>query len=75
MIALGMAGLILSHNALSILFLPLAGVYALYLFIYESKDKRRFFITSVICITLGFYTISIFWIPAFVEGNIRFEIS
>ena len=68
-VALGVAGLILSHNALSIMFLPIAGVYALYLFVYESKDKRRFFITSVICITLGFILSAFFWIPAFVEGK------
>jgi len=69
MIMLGVAGLILSHNALSIMFLPIAGVYALYLFVYESKDKRRFFITSVICMTLGFILSAFFWIPAFVEGK------
>ena len=41
-VAVSTAGLILSHNALSVIFLPILGMYGLYLYFYETKQKNHF---------------------------------
>lgn len=55
--SLAMAGLILSHNAVSLMFLPIIALYTLYL-----KRDIRF-------ILLGFLLSAFFWFPAFFEGK------
>lgn len=63
-----LAGLILSHNAISLMFVPLIVIYALYLLSF-SEDKFRL-LPSVLCLLiLGFALSAFFWIPAFFEGK------
>lgn len=64
---LSTAGLILSHNAISLMFLPFIAVYILYL-LYINKNKLLFG-TSVIALIYGFMLSAFFWIPAFMEGK------
>ena len=67
-VTLGTALLILAHNALSIVFLPIAGLYGLYCFF---REKRRvlFMVSGVLAVLLGFMLSAFFWIPAFFEGK------
>ncbi len=68
-IALGMAGLILSHNAMALMMLPLIVLYAAYLCFFEAKNRRRFFLFTVYCLLTGLLLSAFFWIPAFFEGK------
>lgn len=63
------AGLILAHNAVSIMFFPIIAFYVLYLFVFESKRSLSF-IFSVFCyLALGFGLSAFFWVPAYLEGK------
>jgi len=66
--SLAFAGLILSHNAISLMFVPIVFVYALFLF-WTSKGRRRliYWYTGILLLGLGLS--SFFWIPAFFEGK------
>ncbi|MDP2649430.1 MAG: 6-pyruvoyl-tetrahydropterin synthase-related protein [bacterium] len=66
--SLSLAGLVLSHNAISIMFLPFIGLYLLYL-IYNSQNRNLFILNSVFLILLGFGMSSFFLIPAYFEGK------
>lgn len=68
-ISLGTAGLILSHNALSLMFLPIAGCYALYLYFSNTKKSMRFLAVSAAAVGLGLLLSTFFWMPAFFEGK------
>lgn len=61
------AGLVLSHNATSLLFTPFIIFYIVYLF-YEHRSKIKF-ILSFISLSLGFLYSFFFWFPAFIEGK------
>lgn len=63
-----LTGLILSHNAISLMFLPLIVLYIIYL-IYLSKDRKSFLFSSFLMIFMGFGVSAFFWIPAFFEGK------
>jgi len=63
-----LAGLILSHNAITLMFLPLIFMYVFYL-IPQSSNKKYFILSSFILILLGFGLSAFFWIPAFMEGK------
>lgn len=66
--SLSLAGLILSHNAISLMFLPIIILYGIYL-IWQSK-KRLFLISYFsFLILFGFSLSSFFWMPAFFEGK------
>lgn len=67
--AFGTAALILSHNALSLLFLSVLFVYALYLLRYEAKSARLFVISAASGVVFGFMLSAFFWVPAFFEGK------
>ncbi len=69
LIALSTAGLILSHNAISLMFLPVILAYVFYLFFYEPSRHRHFFLSAWYFIFLGFALAAFFWIPAFFEGK------
>src|SRR5260221_11806227 len=69
LLTIATAALILSHNALSIMFLAFGFVYATYIFFVVTKHKKRFFILSITGIVFGFMLSSFFWIPAFFEGK------
>lgn len=60
-------GLILSHNAISLMFFPFVTFYAVFLFwVYKNKFK---FISGVLGVLYGFLLSAFFWIPAFMEGK------
>lgn len=67
--ALGMAGLILSHNAVALMTLPLVFLYGAYLFFFEAKDRIRFLVLGAWYLVLGFFLSAFFWMPAFFEGK------
>lgn len=68
-VSLGVAGLLLSHNALSLMFLPLVFLYGLYLFFFESKNRFHFLYLTSYVFFLGFLISAFFWAPAFFEGK------
>lgn len=67
--SLGMAGLILSHNAVSLMFLPIIVFYVLYIFFFEAKRSLCYLLCAVCYVLLGFVTSAFFWAPAFFEGK------
>ncbi|MBI2442982.1 MAG: hypothetical protein HYV40_03705 [Candidatus Levybacteria bacterium] len=66
--SLSVAGLLLSHNALSLMFLPLLFLYAVYLF-KTVREKFSFLFFSFAFFLWGFALAAFFWIPAFFEGK------
>ncbi|HVZ67428.1 MAG TPA: 6-pyruvoyl-tetrahydropterin synthase-related protein [Patescibacteria group bacterium] len=66
---LSIAGLILSHNALLIMFLPIIMIYGLYLILTNKKQSQRLIIEYLLALLLGFSLSSFFIIPAFLEGK------
>lgn len=68
-IAVATAGLILSHNAISLMVLPLIGLYAVYLYFFEAKKRLRFIVHSLWYLAVGFLLSAFFWMPAFFEGK------
>lgn len=66
--SLSLVGLLLSHNAVSIMFLPFILFYGVHLIITSrSKIFLIYQYTSILVIGLG--TSSFFWLPAFFEGK------
>lgn len=61
------AGLILSHNAISLMFLPFIATYIFYL-LFTNKSKLLFGY-SLAGVIYGFLLSAFFWIPAFFEGK------
>lgn len=68
-ISLGVAGLLLSHNAVSLMVFPLIMAYAGYLSVFESKNPVRFLAGTVMSVGLGMALSAFFWLPAFFEGK------
>ncbi len=68
-ISLATAALILSHNAVSLMFLPIIGLYVLYLFHFQSSRNFKFLLLTVYYLLLGFALSAFFWLPAFFEGK------
>ncbi|MFH0749598.1 MAG: 6-pyruvoyl-tetrahydropterin synthase-related protein [Candidatus Gottesmanbacteria bacterium] len=68
-LSVSMACFILSHNAISIMFLPIIGLYLLYVFFTDGKKSNGFLLTSVWYLLLGFGLSSFFLLPAFFEGK------
>jgi len=68
-LSISFAFLILSHNAISLMFLPVIGMYIIYLFIYETKKSFCFLLSAFCFLLLGFGLSSFFWVPALVEGK------
>jgi len=68
-LSLAVAFLILSHNAISIMFLPIFGAYILYLYFTEAQKNKTFLIVSFLSIVFGFFLSAFFWVPAFFEGK------
>ncbi|MCX6791896.1 MAG: hypothetical protein NT149_02560 [Candidatus Gottesmanbacteria bacterium] len=64
-----LAALILSHNAIALMFLPIIVLYALYVLIFESKNKLLFTMYFLLFTLLGFGLSAFFWIPAYFEGK------
>lgn len=66
-VALSFAGLILSHNAISLMFIPFILFYIFCLFL-EHKSKVKL-ILSGFSLLLGLLFSFFFWFPAFMEGK------
>lgn len=69
LIALSMAGLLLSHNAVSLMMLPIIGLFMGYLLVFELKRRWEFVFKSLSGLILGFFLSAFFWLPAFMEGK------
>lgn len=69
--SLTLAAMILSHNALSLIFLPFILGYMIWLvFFGDSRKKKLLFTIYYLLITLfGFAISAFFWFPAFFEGK------
>ena|SRR3989344_4265818 len=65
---LALSGLILSHNAITIMFLPLFFLYFVFIF-YFGKRRKLFLFQFISLIILGFGLASFFVLPAFFEGK------
>ena len=65
--AISLGLLILSHNAISLMFSPLVFLYCVYL-AFIAKDKK-IFVNLLSLIILGFGLAAFFWIPALLEGK------
>lgn len=61
------AGLILAHNAISLMFVPVIILYAIFLVANTKKSYLLFYYLSIM--VLGFGMASFFWLPAYVEGK------
>ncbi len=68
-VSFGTAFLILSHNALSLMFLPLIGLYGLYLAVSDEQKSLRFIVLGLVGILFGFFLSAFYWIPGFFEGK------
>lgn len=67
LVGLSIAGLVLAHNAVSLMFLPFIFIYILYLF-YETRSIKNL-IFSGFTILLGLLLSAFFWVPALFEGK------
>ena len=61
--------LILAHNAIAIMFLPLIVMYGIYLWFSNPKTRPMFTVSLLLSLVLGFGLSAFFWIPAFFEGK------
>ena len=68
-LSISMACLILSHNAFSLMFLPIIALYALYLFFADANRSLYYIQNTIYYILLGFGLSAFFWIPALFEGK------
>ncbi len=68
-VTLGTTALILSHNALSIMFLPIILFYVLYVSFDHEDNPLSLLVISAISIGTGFVLSAFFWVPAFLEGK------
>ncbi len=67
--AAGTALLILSHNALSLMFLPLVVLYAIYVAYSETKRPLWLVAYASLGIVFGFLLSAFYWAPALFEGK------
>lgn len=66
--SLSVAGLLLSHNAVSLMFLPLIVLYLLYLSL-THKKRLEIVIWGFLILLEGLILSAFFWLPAFFEGK------
>jgi hypothetical protein len=64
---LAFSGLVLSHNAISLLFIPFLMFYIIYLFTQHYSKLK--FLLSFFSLCLGLLFSFFFWFPAFFEGK------
>ncbi len=65
---LSFSGLILSHNAITLMFLPIIFLYGFYLFL-QSRNRKPDILSFIYLVLLGFGLSAFFWMPAFFEGK------
>ncbi|HUD20176.1 MAG TPA: 6-pyruvoyl-tetrahydropterin synthase-related protein [Patescibacteria group bacterium] len=68
-VSLTVAALILSHNAISIMFMPIILLYIIYLYFFVTKKDNVFLFSSLVAFFCGFGLSAFFWIPAEFEGK------
>lgn len=68
-IVFGISGLILSHNAVSLMMLPIIGWYAWYVWNYDTGRDRSYLMNIWLTVVLGVVLAAFFWIPALYEGK------
>ncbi len=68
-LAASVGGLILSHNAVSLMIFPVLGLFGLYLLVTAEKNRMAFFFHAVPSVLLGFGLAAFYWIPALIEGR------
>ena len=61
--------LILSHNAIAVMFFPIILIYIIFLWFCETKNKTFFLIGCAFMLFFGFSLPAFFWIPAYFEGK------
>lgn len=66
--SLFLALLILSHNAVSIMFIPFFVAYMLFLF-FVTQRKKKLIASYILFLALGFGISAFFWLPAYFEGK------
>jgi len=66
--SLSLAALILSHNALSLMFLPIIFGYMIFL-VFQSRLKILYTLYFILYTFFGFSLSAFFWIPALFEGK------
>ncbi len=66
--AFAFAALVLSHNAVSLMFIPLIMLYIFYL-VWQMKYKRRYLLYMAGIPFFGFGLSAFFWLPALLEGK------
>ncbi len=66
--SLSLAGIILSHNAITLMFLPLILIYIFYL-VFQCSNKKYFIVSALYLILFGFGLSAFFLLPAFMEGK------
>lgn len=66
--SISLAGLILSHNAVSLMFMPFIVFYSIYL-LSLVKKKRLYIVNALLLLLLGFGLSAFFWIPGLFEGK------
>jgi len=66
--SVSLAFLILSHNAISLMFLPMIFLYSLFL-IFVHKERRPLIYQYTGILVLGLGLTAFFWMPAFFEGK------
>lgn len=63
--AMGMGGLILSHNIMAYMFAPL--IVTFFLILLSQKPQKKYFFSCLFMLLLGLGISSFFWLPAVVE--------
>lgn len=69
LLALSLAGLILTHNIISYMFTPFL-ILLVVIFLFSVSDKRRFLFDTVKGIGVAFLISSYFWIPAIKDSGL-----
>lgn len=62
-------GLLLSHNAVSIMMIPIAVCYFIFEYIYEARQRKNFLLYSIYAVVLALALSAFFLFPAFFEGK------
>lgn len=66
--SMSLAGLILSHNAISLMFLPIIILYAIFI-LWSAKGKKLLIYQYTSIFVFGLGLAAFFWMPAFFEGK------
>lgn len=69
LVSLSEAGLLLTHNAVSIMVIPVLFCYLVYLLRFEVKNKKTFLVSVIVFVFYGVGLSAFFLFPAFLEGK------